>query len=106
MGKSLEKSLTTLLVLSLCLGLCGCGGGGSDLKYHQIFGAGLLGAAVGGIVGHQSDECGAGIAIGAAVFATGDLLCQIDQLNEKKVKEAEDKVAQGDDLLSRAATEP
>jgi hypothetical protein len=107
MRKSLTKLLITLLALSLCVGLCGCsnGGGGGDLKYHQIFGAGLLGAAVGGIVGHQSDECGAGVAIGAAVFATGDLLCQIDRLNEKKVREAEDKVAQGDDLLSLTAAD-
>ncbi len=59
------------------------------------------------IVGHQSDECGNGAVIGAAVFATGDLLHQIDQYNEKKkVEEAAEKVAKGDSLLDSMWSEP
>ena len=86
-----------LVVLLVGISLCG---GCTDLKYHEIFGAGLLGAGVGAIVGHQSDECGAGAAVGAAVFATGDLLCQIDHLNEqKKVEKTAEEVARGDSLL-------
>ncbi len=93
-----KRSLVGLVVLLVGISLCG--GCSSDLKYSQIFGAGLCGAAVGAIVGHQSDECGNGAAIGAAVFATGDLLHQIDQINEKKkVEKAADEVAKGDTLL-------
>jgi len=93
-----RKSLVGLMVLLVGISLCG--GCSSDLKYSEIFGAGLCGAAVGAIVGHQSDECGAGAAIGAAVFATGDLLHQIDEFNaKKKVEKAAEEVAKGDSLL-------
>lgn len=92
-----KRVLVSLVVLLVGIFLCG---GCSDLRYHKIFGAGLLGAGVGAIVGHQSDECGNGALIGAAVFATGELLCQIDHLNEeKKVEKAADEVARGDALL-------
>lgn len=92
-----RRPFVSLVVLLLGVFLCG---GCSDLSYHKIFGAGVIGAGVGAIVGHQSDECGAGAAIGAAVFATGELLCQIDHLNEeKKVEKAAEEVARGDALL-------
>jgi len=92
----------SLAVLLLGVSLCG---GCAELKYHRIFMAGLGGAAVGAIVGHQSDECGAGALIGAAVFATGDLLFQVDKLNEKKMEKAADDVAKGDNLLDLAQWE-
>jgi len=93
--RRLFVSLVVLLV-----GISLCGGCSSDLKYSEIFGASLCGAAVGAIVGHQSDECGNGAVIGAAVFATGDLLHQIDRYNEKKkVEKAAEEVAKGDSLL-------
>ncbi len=90
-----------LIMVSLSLTLCGC----SELKYHKLFNAALIGGAVGAIVGHQSDECGAGLAVGAAVFATGELLHQIDDIGEKKqreIEEAAEEVARGDSLLNSA----
>jgi hypothetical protein len=94
---SYRRSLVALVILVVGVSLCG---GCADLKYHEIFGAGLAGAAVGAIVGHQSDECGAGAVVGAAVFATGDLLCQIDRINEQnKVEKAKEEVAKGNSLL-------
>ncbi len=92
-----RRLLIGVMAVLMCISLCsGC----SDLKYHRVFMAGVTGAVVGGIVGHQSDEDKAGVAVGAALFATGDLLCQIDKLNEKKVKEAAEEVARGTNLLN------
>ncbi len=94
-----KRAFIGLAVLVVVMSLCG---GCSELKYHEIFGAGLIGAGVGAIVGHQSDECGAGAAIGAAVFATGDLLKQVDDLNEKKkMEKAAEEVAKGSSLLDQ-----
>ncbi len=103
MRKNYRKVFTPLIIVALCLVLCG---GCEGLKYHHIFVAGVIGAGVGGIVGHQSDECPAGIAIGAAVFATGELLHQIDHLNKEKVEDAAHEVSTGNDLLSAARAEP
>lgn len=94
---SYRKSIVMLIVVSLCISLCG---GCAELKYHNLFGAALAGAAVGGIVGHQSDECEAGIAVGAAVFFTGELLRQVDDLKEEEVEEAAEEVARGNYLLA------
>jgi len=92
-----RRPLVSMVVVLMCMSLCsGCSG----LKYHRIFMSGVAGAVIGGIVGHQSDEDAAGVAVGAALFATGDLLFQIDDLNEKKkVEEAAEEVARGDSLL-------
>lgn len=98
-----RRSIVMLIVVSLCISLCG---GCAELKYHRLFGATLCGAAVGGIIGHQSDECEAGVAVGAAVFFTGELLRQIDHLNEEEVEEAAEEVAQGDPLLSPVYLQP
>jgi len=76
-----RRPLVSMVVVLMCMSLCsGCSG----LKYHRIFMSGVAGAVIGGIVGHQSDEDEAGVAVGAALFATGDLLFQIDQLDEEK----------------------
>ena len=99
-----RRSFVSLAALLAGVFLCG---GCSDLKYSEMFGAGVLGAAVGGIVGHQSDECAAGVGVGIAVFVTGDLLHQIDQINEqKKLEEASEQVAKGDSLLDMMRSEP
>ena len=93
--------LAILIMASLCLTLCGC----SELKYHKLFDAALIGGAIGGIIGYQSDECPAGIAVGAAVCATGELLHQIDDIGERKereIEEAAEEVARGDSLLNSA----
>ena len=42
-----KRSLVGLVVLLVCISLCG--GCSSDLKYSEIFGAGVCGAAVGGL---------------------------------------------------------
>jgi hypothetical protein len=104
MATSHRRFLIGLVVL--LLGVCLCGGCSEQLKYHEIYMSGVAGGVVGAIVGHQSDECGAGAVIGAAVFATGDLLCQTDRINERKVKEAAEKVARGDSLLDPMRREP
>lgn len=74
--------------------------GCSGLRYHRLFAATLVGAGVGGIIGHQSDECANGIAVGAAVFFTGELLRQIDDLEEQEVEKAAEEVAKGNHLLA------
>ena len=69
-----------------------CGGCGDQMRGSELYGATITGAIIGGIVGHQSDETEAGVAIGAALFCVGDLLGQMDrqadsQSNERKIKE-------------------
>lgn len=87
------------LVACILLSFVALSGGCQELKYHRIYMTALGGAAIGAIVGHQSDECGAGAAVGAAVFAAGELLHQIDDLNERKLEEAAEEVSSGDSLL-------
>jgi hypothetical protein len=104
MRASYRNAFAILIMVSLCLTLCGC----SELKYHKLFNAALIGSAVGGIVGYQSDECPAGIAVGAAVCATGELLHQIDHIGEQKereIEEAAEEVARGDSLLDSVSAE-
>ena len=102
MRNNYRKAFITLIIVSLCVGLCG---GCESLRYHNIFVAGVIGAAIGGIVGHQSDECPEGIAIGAGVFAAGELLRQIDEQNKERVEEAAEEVSKGNDLLGPAHLE-
>jgi hypothetical protein len=91
-----NRWIAVLLVGILAASLCG---GCSGLKSHNIYQAALLGAGVGAIIGHQSDECENGALLGAAVFAVGDLLSQWDNLPEKeKVEEAAEEVAKGNPL--------
>lgn len=89
-----KTTVVILLVVSLVLGLCGCcsenqSDGDNGLKLSPIYGAVLGGALIGGIVGHQSDETGEGVAIGAAVFGVGELLRQTDELARKERKHEE-----------------
>jgi hypothetical protein len=87
---SLVFGLTGLLMLPVCGGCCDCGHSENSIKYSPIYGSALFGGVVGLIIGHQSNEDGEGAALGAAVFATGCLLSQIDQLKPEKEKEEED----------------
>jgi sugar (pentulose or hexulose) kinase len=106
MAASGRKVFILLIVVSLCAALCG---GCSGLKYHNIYMAAAFGAAVGAIVGHQSDECAAGAGIGAAAFAAGEFLRQVDELDEQKEKEVEKaakEVARGDALLDSPLWQP
>ena len=91
-----RTTVVIFLILSLVLGLCGCGSEthnhkGSGYKLSQIYGAAIGGAIIGGIIGHQSDETGEGVAIGAAVLGVGELLRQTDKLAEKREREYERK---------------
>jgi hypothetical protein len=87
-----------LIIMSLLVSLLsGCEG----MKYHEICMSAAGGALLGWIVGHQYDEDGAGAAIGAGIFASGDFLKQLDELPKHRLEEAADDVRNGDALLSR-----
>lgn len=84
-----KTSVVIILIVSLVLSLCGCGSenkshSGDGLKLSPIYGAILGGALIGGIIGHQSDETGEGVAIGAAILGVGELLRQTDRLAQKE----------------------
>ena len=84
-----KTTVVFFLIVSLVLGLCGCGSENQNrksngLKLSPIYGAALGGAIIGGIIGHQSHETGEGVAIGAAVLGVGELLRQTDKLSEKE----------------------
>ncbi|MHC4120193.1 MAG: hypothetical protein ACYSWO_22090 [Planctomycetota bacterium] len=83
-----QKSVVTILIVSLVLSACGgCssddGGNSGRLKLSPIYESALWGAAIGGIIGHQSDEAANGAALGAGVFALGALLKQTDKMPPK-----------------------
>jgi hypothetical protein len=80
-------------------------GGCRELKYHDIYMSAALGAAIGAVVGHQSDECAAGAGIGAAAFAVGELLHQVDNLPRRDLERAADEVARGNVLLDLSHSE-
>ena len=84
-----------LLTISLVLSACGgCGGNSSNdgrLKLHPIYESALWGAAIGGIIGYQSDETGEGAALGAAIFGIGALLEQTDKMPDEQREEKEEE---------------
>ena len=96
---STKTSVSIILIVSLLLSLCGCCGenhnnGGNRLELSSIYGAALGGALIGGIIGHQSDETGEGVAIGAAVLGVGEFLRQADNLARKEHREHEGESAE------------
>lgn len=103
MSTNVRRVFIIGILVVVSISLCG---GCQGLEYHKIYMTALAGAAIGAIVGHQSDECGAGAGVGAAIFATGELLHQIDDLpKQKKLEEAAEEVARGDSLLDLTRTE-
>lgn len=86
-------SYKTPLIVTLIASLMFLSGCGEGLRSSDIYGASLCGALVGVIIGHQSDEDGEGAALGAAVFGVGELLSQLDNLDEKEKKHRDE----GDD---------
>ena len=82
-SRSYKSSIIVVLVVSMLL-VSGCNEG---LKWSDVYGAALGGALIGGIVGYQSHEEGEGAAIGAALCGVGELLDQLDDLNEKDRKD-------------------
>ncbi len=87
---SYKTPVIAALILSLLL-LSGCNEG---LRTSEIYSASLCGALVGGIVGYQSREEGEGAAIGAVIFGVGELLSQLDNLEDKE-EEHKDKDENG-----------
>jgi len=77
-------TLVGSLVLSACSGCSSDGNGGGRLKLHPIYESALWGAAIGAIVGYQSDETGEGAAVGAAIFGVGTLLQQTDEMPDQR----------------------
>jgi hypothetical protein len=86
--KGQRTPVVIVLIASLVLSACGgCGdngsSGGNHLKLSPIYESALWGAAIGGIIGYQSDEAGEGAALGAAIFGVGALLQQTDRMSHK-----------------------
>jgi hypothetical protein len=96
---SLRKAMAIVLVGSLLVALGGCqctfgkldgkchgdnndGDDGKRIRLHPIYEAVLVGALVGLIVGHQSDEDCNGTAIGAGIGGIGAILAAIDRQGE------------------------
>jgi len=74
-----NRSVAVILILSLALALCGgCNEGNGHMRLHPIYSSALMGALIGGIIGHQSDETGEGVALGATLFGVGSLLHEMD----------------------------
>ena len=99
--KKRNRKTATVIVLVGSLVLSACGGCSSDssgsgrLKLSPIYESALWGAAIGGIIGYQSDEAGEGAALGAAIFGVGALLKQTDKMpdqhREDKQEEEEEQ---------------
>jgi len=87
-SKISRKTQIMLILVSLVL-LLGSGCGEQEMKLKPIYDQAILGAIVGGIVGHQSDETGEGVAIGASLFALGEILNQVDNGNKKSDNNSE-----------------
>ncbi len=83
-----QASVVIVLIVSLVLSACGgCSSdssGGGRLKLSPIYESALWGAAIGGIIGYQSDEAGEGAALGAAIFGVAALLKQTDKMPEER----------------------
>jgi len=88
--KTRNQKMSVVIVLIVSLLLSACGGcssdssGGGRLKLSPIYESALWGAAIGGIIGYQSDEAGEGAALGAAIFGVGALLQQTDKIPEQR----------------------
>ena len=83
-----KTSVAIVLIASLAMSACGgCssdrGGSSARLKLHPIYESALWGAAIGGIIGYQSDEAGEGAALGAVIFGVGALLTQTDKMPQE-----------------------
>ncbi|MHC4169875.1 MAG: hypothetical protein ACYSWQ_23245 [Planctomycetota bacterium] len=92
MDRAIRK-VTVMIVLAVSLVVLVCGGcnsdGGNDgrLKLSPIYESALWGAAIGAIIGYQSDETGEGAGLGAAIFGVGALLHQTDKMSDKQHRE-------------------
>lgn len=75
--KNSTKTQIIMILIALVLLLnTGCGEG---MKWRPVYDSAMFGALVGGIIGYQSDETEEGIALGASLFALGEVLKQSDE---------------------------
>ena len=88
--KTRNRRISVVIVLIASIVLSACGGCSSDssgsgrLKLSPIYESALWGAAIGGIIGYQSDEAGEGAALGAGIFGVGAFLQQTDKMPEQR----------------------
>ena len=104
MKTTLRKAVSVVLTVILLAAVSGCGeehrsDSGRPIRLGPIYSSAIMGAIIGGIVGHQSDETGEGVAIGAALFGVGALLGEIDRANEDCDDEDEDDCDQEEEVV-------
>ena len=79
-----QKSIALLIIGLLILAAPGCNSSDTTIDLEHIAQSALAGAALGYVIGHQSNEDGEGVAVGASVFALAALLGEIDRVEEAK----------------------
>ena len=79
-----SKSIVLVIIGSLILTAPGCNSSDTTVDLGHIAESALTGAALGWIVGHQSNEDCEGIAVGASVFGLLALLDEIEEVEEAK----------------------
>ena len=105
--KTKNRKTSVVIVLIASLVMSACGGCSSDssgagrLKLSPIYESALWGAAIGGIIGYQSDEAGEGAALGAVIFGVGALLQQTDKMPEQRRedKHEEEEEEEGQEVV-------
>jgi hypothetical protein len=92
MNQTYRQVVVVLVVCAVVLaGLSGCNTCRKDIKLHDVFSATLLGAGVGWVVGHQSNEDGEGAAIGAGLALTSTMLQYLDDQRKDECEEEEEE---------------
>jgi hypothetical protein len=93
--KSISKELLCIsLAVTIIISASGCSGGKGSGSH--IFNAAVIGGVIGGIIGHQSDETEAGIAVGATLFGVGAALAEMDKQHHTPSKEAHENMVKND----------
>jgi hypothetical protein len=86
-----KELLCISLAVTIIISASGCSSGKGPGSH--IFNAAVIGGVVGGIVGHQSDETEAGIAVGATLFGVGAALAEMDKQHHPPSKEAHEGIS-------------
>jgi hypothetical protein len=90
-----KELLCVCIAVTIVIFGSGCSSGSGSGS--QIFNAAVIGAVVGGIVGHQSDETEAGVAVGATLFGVGAALAEMDKHPHTPSKEAHEALGNNRD---------